>query len=58
MNIDDANYISFHNFEVKENLPLVLQLLSIAGLKVKQTTSTKFLGAQIDKNINGNNKSI
>ena len=52
INIDKTNFILFHNNRDKDHLPLKLPTLCINDVPIKQVVSTKFLGVQIDENIN------
>ena len=52
INIDKTNFILFHNNRDKDHLPLKLPTLCINDAPIKQVVSTKFLGVQIDENIN------
>ena len=52
INIDKTNFIPFHNNRDKDHLPLKLPTLFINDAPIKQVVSTKFLGVQIDENIN------
>ena len=52
INIDKTNFILFHNNRDKDHVPLKLPTLCINDAPIKQVVSTKFLGVQIDENIN------
>ena len=52
INIDKTNFILFHNNRDKDHLPLKLPTLCINDAPIKQLVPTKFLGVQIDENIN------
>ena len=52
INIDKTNFILFHNSRDKDHFPLKLPTLCINDAPIKQVVSTKFLGVQIDENIN------
>ena len=52
INIDKTNFILFHSNRDKDHLPLKLPTLCITDAPIKQVVSTKFLGVQIDENIN------
>ena len=52
INVDKTNFILFHKARDRDNLPLKLPVLTINGVPIKQVNSTKFLGVQIDENIN------
>ena len=51
MNIDETKFMLFHPCRANENLPLKLPLLSLEGLEIRQVSSAKFLGVQIDEII-------
>ena len=51
INIDKINFILFHPHRTNEHLPLKSQLISLDGFEIKQVSSAKFLGIQIDENI-------
>ena len=51
INIDKINFILFHPRRTNEHLPLKSPLISLDGFEIKQVSSAKFLGIQIDENI-------
>ena len=52
INIGKTNFILFLKSRDKVHLPLKLPTLRINDAPIKQVDSTKFLGIQIDENIN------
>ena len=54
INIKRANFILFNSCRANENLPLKLPLLFLDGFEIKQASSVKFLGVQINENLGTN----
>ena len=52
INIGKTNFLLFHKSCDKDNLPLKLPILEINNVPIKLISATKFLGVQIDENIN------
>ena len=52
INIGKTNFLLFHKSRDKDNLPLKLPILEINNVPIKRISATKFLGVQIDENIN------
>ena len=51
VNIDKINLIIFHPRRDNENLSLKLPLHSLHGFEIKQVSSAKVIGDQINQNI-------
>ena len=51
INIHKTSFALFNLPKADENLPLEIPLLSFHEFKIKQVSSTKFLGVKIDENI-------
>ena len=51
INVRKTSLILFHPRKANESLPLKLPLLFLDAFQIKQVSSAKFLGVQIDDNI-------